>query len=121
MIVFMLPLAELLGELGRGPEEHTPVELVFIRPMAALNLPIDLGAPSRNLAMDHPEVPQAPNEIGPEFGAVIGLDALDGHWQAAAHFFDEVRSRFDGVVRIDPEDPIADGFVDGDELVDRRA
>ena len=121
MVVFMLPLAELLGELGRSPEDHTPIELVFIRPMTALDLPIDLGAASRNLAVDHPEVPQVPGEVGPEFGAVIGLDALDCHWQAAPHFFDEVRSRFDGVVRIDPEHPIAGGFVDGGELVEGTA
>jgi hypothetical protein len=31
MIVFMLPLAELLGELGRGAEGHAPIELVFVR------------------------------------------------------------------------------------------
>ena len=45
MVVFVLPLAELLGELGGGPEDHAPVELVFVRPMAALDLAIGLGQP----------------------------------------------------------------------------
>jgi hypothetical protein len=45
MVVFVLTSTELLGELGRGPEDHTPVELVFIGPMTALDLAIDLGQP----------------------------------------------------------------------------
>ena len=118
MVVFVLPLAELLGELGGGPEDHTAVELVLIRSMAALDLAIDLGATPRNLAVGHSEIPPVPSEVGPEFGAVIGLDPLDGHWQAAPHFFDEVRSRFDGVVRIDPQHAIPGGFIDGRELVE---
>jgi hypothetical protein len=40
MVVFVLPVAELLGELGRVPKDHAPVELVFVRPMAALDLSI---------------------------------------------------------------------------------
>jgi hypothetical protein len=35
MVVFVLPLAELLGERGGVPEDHAPVEFVFVRPMAA--------------------------------------------------------------------------------------
>ena len=49
MVVFVLRLAELLGELGRGPEDHAPVELVFVCPMAALDLSTSLGATPRNL------------------------------------------------------------------------
>jgi hypothetical protein len=71
MIVIMLPLAELVGELRRGPEDHTPVEFVLIGSMAALDLPIDLGATPRNLAGDHAKIPQVPGEVGPEFGTVI--------------------------------------------------
>jgi hypothetical protein len=66
MIVFMLPLAELLGELGRGPEDHAPVEFVFVRPMAALDLAIGLGTAPGNLPVGHPEVPQVPGEVGPK-------------------------------------------------------
>jgi len=43
MVVFVLPLAELLGVLGRGPENHAPIDLVLVRPMAALDLSIGLG------------------------------------------------------------------------------
>jgi len=58
MVVFVLPLAELQGELAGGPEDHPSVELVFIGSMAALDLAVDLGAVPRNLAVDHPEIPQ---------------------------------------------------------------
>jgi hypothetical protein len=66
MIVFMLPLAELLGELGRGPEDHGSVEFVFVRPMAALALSIGLGVAPRNLPVDDPEISQVPGEVGPK-------------------------------------------------------
>ena len=118
MVVFVLPLAELLGELGGGPEDHAPVELVFVRPMAALDLAIGLGAAPRNLLMGHPEIPQMPGEVGPKLGAMVGLDTLDGDGQAAAHFLDEVRGRFDGVVSIDPKHAIPGGLIDGRELVE---
>ncbi len=58
MVVFVLPLAELLGELGRGTEDHAPIELVCVRPMAALDFSIGLGAAPRNLPVGHPEIPQ---------------------------------------------------------------
>src|SRR5216683_2702841 len=77
MIVFMLPLAELLGELGRGPEGHAPVELVFVRPMAALDLSIGLGVAPRNLPVDDPEIPQVPGEVGPN-GLVGCATVLEG-------------------------------------------
>ena len=83
MVVFVLPLAELLGELGRGPEHHAPVELVFVRSMATLDLSIGLRAAPRNLAVDDPEIPQVPGEVGPKLGAMVRLDALDRHRQAA--------------------------------------
>ena len=66
MVVFVLPLAELLGELGRGPEDHAPVELVFVRPMAPLDPSIGLGIAPRDLPMNDPEVAQMPGEVGPE-------------------------------------------------------
>jgi hypothetical protein len=121
MVVFVLPLAELLGELGRGPEDHAPVELVFVGPMAALDLSINLGAAPRNLPMDHPEIPQVPGEVGPKLRAMVRLDALDGHRQAAAHFLDELSGRFDGVVSIDPKHAIPGGLIDGGELVEAAA
>jgi hypothetical protein len=29
--------------------------------------------------VEDPEVPQVPGEVGPKFGAMVRLDALDGH------------------------------------------
>jgi hypothetical protein len=121
MIVFMLPLAELLGELGRGPEDHASVEFVFVRLMAALDLSIGLGVAPRNLPVDDPEISQEPGEVGPKLGAMVRLDALDGHRQAAAHFLDELSSRFDGVVSIDAKHAIPGGLIDGRELVEAAA
>ena len=69
MVVFVLPVAELLSELGRGPEDHAPVELVFVCPMAALDLSIGLGVAPRNLPVDDPEIPQVPGKVGPKLGA----------------------------------------------------
>jgi len=121
MVVFVLPVAELLSELGRGPEDHAPVELVFVCPMAALDLSIGLGVAPRNLPVDDPEIPQVPGEVSPKLGAMVRLDALDGHRQAAAHFLDELSSRFDGVVSIDAKHAIPGGLIDGRELVEGAA
>lgn len=114
-------MAELVGELGRGPEDHAPVEFVRVRPMAALDLAIGLGIASRNVPVGHPEVPQVPGKVGPKLGAMVRLDALDRRRQTAAHFLDEVGSRFDGVVSIDAEHAIPGGLIDGRELVEAAA
>ena len=45
MVVFVLPLAELLGELGRGPEDHAPVELVFVVRWLRSTFPLAWGQP----------------------------------------------------------------------------
>ena len=79
MVVLVLPLAEHLGELAGGPEDHAPIELVFVRPMAALDLSIGLGVAPRNLPVDDLEIPQVPGEVGPKLGAMVRLDTLDGH------------------------------------------
>jgi hypothetical protein len=121
MVVFVLPLAELLGELSRGPEDHAPVELVFVRPMAPLDLSIGLGIAPRDLPMDDPEVAQVPGEVGPELRTMVRLDALDRHRQAAPHFLDEFGGRFDGVVSIHTKNTIPGGLVDGRELVKAAA
>jgi hypothetical protein len=89
--------------------------------MAALDLSIGLGAAPRNLPVDDPEIPKVPGEVGPKLGAMIRLDALDGHRQAAAHFLDEVGGRFDGIVSIDPEHAIPGGLIDGRELIEAAA
>ena len=49
---------------------------------------------------------------------MVGLDALDGDGQAAAHFLDELRGRFDRVVSIDSKHAIPGGLIDGRELVE---
>jgi len=121
MVVFVLPVAELLGELGRVPKDHAPVELVFVRPMAALDLSIGLGAAPRNLPVGQPEIPQVPGEVGPKLRAMVRLDALDGHRQAAAYFLDKLGGRLDGVVGVDAEHAIPGGLIDGRELVETAA
>jgi hypothetical protein len=89
--------------------------------MAALDLAIGLGIASRNLPVGHPEVPQVPSKVSPKLRAMVRLDALDRHRQAAADLLDEVGGRFDGVVSIDAEDAIPGGLIDGGELVEAAA
>ena len=121
MVVFVLPLAELLGKLSRVSQDHAPVEFVFVGPMTALDFPIRLGATTWNLPMGNPEIPQVPGEVGPKLGAMVRLDALDGHRQAPTHFFDELGGRLDGVVSVDSEHTIPGGLVNGRELVEAAA
>jgi hypothetical protein len=52
---------------------------------------------------------------------MVRLDALDGDRQAAAHFFDEVSGRFDGIVSIDAKHAIPGGLINGRELVEAAA
>lgn len=65
MVVFVLPLVELPGELGGGPEDHAPVELVFVCPMAALDFAIGLRVAPGNLPVHHAEIPQMLGESVP--------------------------------------------------------
>src|SRR5262245_26964975 len=96
MVVFMLPSTELLGELSGGPEARASVEFVFVGPMAALDLAVGLRAATRNLAVEHAQIPQVPGEVGPKFRAVIRLDTLDGHRQAA-DFLHELGGRLNRI------------------------
>jgi len=57
IVVFVLPLAELPGELGGVPEDHAPVELVFVHPMAALDFAIGLGGSPAESAGGSPRDP----------------------------------------------------------------
>jgi hypothetical protein len=66
MVVFVLPLVELLGEFGRVPEDHAPVELVFVGPMAPLDFSIGLGASTWNLPVGDTEISQVPRKVGPK-------------------------------------------------------
>jgi len=43
MVVFVLPLGGASGRLGRGPEDHAAVELVFVRPMLRSTFPLAWG------------------------------------------------------------------------------
>ena len=66
------PFAELLGELGRGPEDHARGELV---------LSIGLRVPARSLPVDDPEISQVPGAVRPELvrgsgGAVGAITAI---------------------------------------------
>jgi len=57
MVVFVFPLAQLLGELGRASEDHPAVELVRVRPVAAFHLAIAFRATSRDLPVRDAEIP----------------------------------------------------------------
>jgi hypothetical protein len=71
MVVLVLPLAGLLGELSRRPEQPAPVELIFVRSMAALDLSIGLRIAS---PVYDPEIPQMTVFVSTEYS----LDATSG-------------------------------------------
>ena len=121
MVVLVFPLVQLLGELRRASEDHSAVELVRVRPVAAFHLPIAFRAAARDQPMRDAEIPQVPRKIRTEFGAMISLDPLDGHGQATADLLDEVSGRLDGIVCIDAEDAVPGRFVDRRELVEAAA
>ena len=120
-VVLVFPLAPLLGELRRASENHSTVEVVRVRPVAAFHLPIAFRAAPRDLPVRDAEIPQVPREVSTEFGAMIGLNPLDGHGKSATNFLDEVGGRLDGIVRIDAEDAVPGRFVDRRELVETAA
>ena len=90
MVVLMFPLAQLLGELGRASEDHSAVEFVRIRPVAAVHLPVALRAAPRDLSVRDAEVSKRPREISTEFGPMVSLNPLDGDGKGAADLLDEV-------------------------------
>jgi hypothetical protein len=118
MVVFVFPLAQLLGELGRAAEDHAAVELVGIRPVAPLHLPVAFRTTSRNLAVGDADIPQVPREVSAELGAMVGLNPLDRDGKSEANLLDELGRRLDGDMGVDAEHAIAGGFVNRRELVE---
>ena len=78
VVVFVLPMPELLGELLGGSKDHPPVKLLLVGSMAAFHLAVAFGGAAGDMAMADPEVTQVPGEVGPELRAVVGLDPLNG-------------------------------------------
>ncbi len=113
----MFPLPQLLGQLGGIADNHSAVELVFVRSVAALHFAITLRTSAWDLSEGHPKISQMPREVRSELRAVVRLDSLDCDWQPSSDFLDERRSRFDGVVRVDPEHAVAGGLIDRRKLV----
>jgi hypothetical protein len=89
VVVLVFPAPQFGGELGNRTERCPAIELVLIGSMAALNFPIALRAPGRDVAMSNPEIAQMPGEIGAELVTVIGLDPLNRDRQSPANLVDE--------------------------------
>ncbi len=117
MVVLVFPAAQFRGELAGRTERRPSIELLPVRAVAALNFAVDLGAARRDMPMGDPEIPEMPSEISAELIAMVRLDALDGHGKPLAHLVDEGDRARDGVVGVDPEDPVAGGLVDRGELI----
>src|SRR4030095_6913220 len=100
VIVLVLPCLELRGELCGGADAGPAVELVFVGPMAAFDLPVRFRGPGRDSRMRDAEIMEVPSELTAEFGAMIGLHSLDGHGQSPAHFLDERDPGLDRVVLV---------------------
>jgi hypothetical protein len=116
VVILRLPLAELGGQLARGPKDLGPIELVLIGPMTPFDLAVCFGAPCWDVSVGNPEVSQMPGEVGAELGAVVGLNALNRDRQSATKLVDKGRRGADRVVGIDLQDPVARRFVYGREL-----
>jgi hypothetical protein len=121
MIVLVLPVAQLRGELGDGPEGRPAVEFLLVGAVAPLDLAIGLRAPRWDVAMADPQVAEVPREVGAELVPVVGLNPLDGQRQPLADFVDERDSRRDRGVGVDLQDPVARGLIDRRELVEATA
>ncbi|MBI4241631.1 MAG: hypothetical protein HY613_07930 [Candidatus Rokubacteria bacterium] len=72
VVVPVLPLPQRLGQLRGAPESDPAVELLRVRPMAALASPVALGAPPGGRPVGDPKDGQSQVESGPnsEPGAV---------------------------------------------------
>ena len=77
MVVLVLPRPQLADKLRAGPKGHPPVELVLVSPMAALNLPIGFRTAGWDALVGNAEIMEMPREVGPPFGAVVGLNPAD--------------------------------------------
>lgn len=118
VVVRMLPLPEFHLELVEGPESHPALEFFLVGPMAALDLPVALGAAARNIPMGDSEVVEVPREVGSEVVAVVGLDSLDGHRKAAPQLLHEVNGGLDRLVGVCLQDAITGGLIDGAEVIE---
>src|SRR5215467_602895 len=77
MVVFVLPRPQLTDEFRAGPKGHPPVELALVGAMAALNLPIGFRTAGWDVLVGNAEIMEMPCEVGPPFGAVVGLNPAD--------------------------------------------
>ena len=121
MIVLAFPAPQLRGELSRCPECHAAIEFLSVGPVATLDLAIDLRTTRRNVPVGDAKIPEMPREVGAEFVPVVGLDALNRHGQSLTHLIYESNRVRDGVVSVDPENPVAGRLVHRGELVEAPA
>jgi hypothetical protein len=118
VVVLVLPASELFGKLLGTLELRAPIELVHVGSMAALHLPVALGTPTRDPAVQNADILEVPGEVGAELRTVVGLNPLDRHRQAPTHLVDERDRGLDRVVVVDLQDSEASCLVNGRELVE---
>jgi len=113
----MLPLVKkpvkLLGRLEGEPA----IEFIIVRPETPLYLSVGFRAPRGVPSVRNTKIVQMPREVSAEFGAIVGPDALDRHWEALTNLVDEVDRRAHGVMIVNLQDAVAGRFVEGCELV----
>ena len=83
-VVEVLPLLQLvveqLGVVDYDTVEH-PVELFLVDPMGSLHLAVESGCGWFDVDVSDPTVEDVDEELGSEFGSVVGLDDLDSERQ----------------------------------------
>src|SRR6185503_3905880 len=105
-------------ELVAGREGHSPVELLLVGAMAALDFPVGFRAAGGDVLVGDAEIMQMPGEVGAPFGAVVSLNPPDRRGERLSDLVDEVNGGLDGVMVVDLEDAVARGFIDCGELVE---
>jgi hypothetical protein len=82
-------------------EMPSPIELLRVRLMASLDLPVHLRADRRYVFVGNAEVGKIPDKVWSEGSAVIGLDSLNGDGKMLSDFLKEVDGRLGVVVIVD--------------------
>src|ERR1700730_8447377 len=73
MVVLVFPTPQFGGELPGRAEDRSPVKLLSIRAVAALDFAVDLGAARRDAPMRDAEIPEPAADVDPP-GHLLGGD-----------------------------------------------
>jgi hypothetical protein len=107
-VVEVLPLlqasVEQPGVVDHDTLEH-PMELLLVDPVGSLDLPVQPRGRRLDVDVPDPPVQHVVVELGPELGAMVGLDHLDLERQLLQHVVQEPDGALLVQPVVDPKDP----------------